>query len=229
MFAVILVAGRETRMGDLTLDTPKPMLELVGKPKLAHSIEQLPDAITDVVLVIGYLGNIISDHFGSTYAGKNIHYVKQTILNGTDGAIRVCEQVLKGQEKFLVLNGDDMYHKDDLQRMLKYPYALLAEYSYEAKAFALVSIDEEDNLESLIEKSDKHSEGLVNTGAYMLGQDYFKTTPVWGTETETWLPHTLLSMKDKYPARVVHATAWMPIGNPEQYESAKRNLTQFDT
>ena len=53
MQAVILAAGKGTRMRELTASTPKPMLCLLGRPMLAWKIEMLPEAIDEVILVVG--------------------------------------------------------------------------------------------------------------------------------------------------------------------------------
>ena len=54
MKAVILAAGEGIRMRPLTLTKPKPMLEVLGKPLLQHILEALPDAINEIIIVIGY-------------------------------------------------------------------------------------------------------------------------------------------------------------------------------
>lgn len=227
MYAVILAAGRGSRMKDLTNETSKVMLEIDGKPKLAYTIEQLPDEITDVIIVVGYKRETIIDFFGSTYADKVIHYAEQEVLNGTDGAVRAAQSLLVDQEKFLVLSGDDLFLKRDLQRMLRYSYAMLVHYSYDAKNFGIVYVDDNDHIDGLKEKSDKHSEGLIFTGACMLGQEYFQADPVEISETEYGLPHTLLSMYENHPARAVHTDAWLPVGTPDQLNIAIQHIKQF--
>jgi len=69
MQCVILVAGRGTRMGKLTDSCPKPMLPIKGKPKLVYTLENLPEEIDEVILVIGYLGEQIRNFFGDEYNG----------------------------------------------------------------------------------------------------------------------------------------------------------------
>jgi len=227
MYAVILAAGRGTRMGELSENMSKTMVPIAGKPKLAYTIDQLPEEVTDVVIVIGYLSNTIREYFGDIYKDKNIYYVEQAKLNGTDGALRVCEEVLQGQEKFLVLNGDDLYIKKDLERMLRYSWAVLAYYSYDAKKFGIIAVDENDNFEEIWEKSDKHSEGLIQCGAFMVGKEYFDSKPIAISDTEYGLPHTLLNLYEKHPMRVVHTDFWQPVGTPEQLKQAEKNIKEF--
>ena len=61
MKAVILAAGKGTRMGDLSLETPKPMLKVLGKTLLEHKLDSLPDVIDEVVITVGYLKDRIVD------------------------------------------------------------------------------------------------------------------------------------------------------------------------
>jgi hypothetical protein len=65
--AVILAAGKGTRMGDLTASLPKPMVQVEGKPVLEHIIEGLRDAakITELFIVTGWCGHVIRDYFGN--------------------------------------------------------------------------------------------------------------------------------------------------------------------
>jgi len=66
MKAVILAAGKGTRMGELTANLPKPMLQVDGKPVLEHIIEGLRDEakIHDLFIIIGWQGHVIRDYFG---------------------------------------------------------------------------------------------------------------------------------------------------------------------
>lgn len=227
MYAVILAGGKGTRMGDLTKETPKPLVKIQDKPIMQYTLDNLPSAITDVVIIVGYLGEQIKEYFGDTYEGKSIQYVAQGEQKGTDHALRTAEHILKEEERFLVLMGDDLYKPQDLQKLIRYPYSLLAYYSFAAKNFGLVGVDENDNFESIIEKSPNHSEGLVNAAAYVLGKEYFEKESVKLDDGEHALPHTLLAMYNEYPARVVHALDWQPVGNPDQLTEATERITEF--
>ena len=54
MKCVILAAGEGIRMRPLTLENPKPLLEIAGKPLIGHIVETLPSEIDELVLVVGY-------------------------------------------------------------------------------------------------------------------------------------------------------------------------------
>ncbi len=226
MYSVILAAGLGTRMGDLTRTCPKPMLTINGKPKLAYSIEALPDAVTDVVLVVGYLREQIIAYFGDHYAGRHIHYVEQETYNGTAGAVALCADVV-ASEKFLVTMGDDLYMKQDLTEMLTYDRALLAIHTREAAQFGLVDVNDDGILCGVIERPHDHEEGLVNTGAYVLDRAYFNTPMVQISDTEYGLPQTLVSMYPEHKTHIVEAQRWMAIGNPEDLSKAQTDIKQY--
>ena len=63
--AVLLAAGRGTRMRDLTNELPKPMIEVRGKPILHHIIEGLHHAgVAEVLIVVGYRADVVRSYFG---------------------------------------------------------------------------------------------------------------------------------------------------------------------
>src|SRR5438477_9843229 len=87
--AVLLAAGRGTRMRELTAELPKPMIEVRGKPVLQHIVEGLRDAgIRDYLIVIGYRADAVQDFFGdgSRY-NVSIQYATQTVQDGTGRVI----------------------------------------------------------------------------------------------------------------------------------------------
>lgn len=107
MKAMILAAGRGERLRPLTDATPKPMLNVRGRPLLAHQLDWLITAgISDVVINLHHLGKQIETHFGN---GKNlgirIRYSHEPELLETGGGIANALPLL-GRDPFLVMNGD---------------------------------------------------------------------------------------------------------------------------
>ncbi len=225
MQAVILAAGRGERMGKLTKNCPKPMLLIKNKPKLAWTLENLPKEISEVILVIGYLGEQIKNFFGEEYAGRKIKYVEQEKLNGSAGAVRLAQPLIQG--KFLVLMGDDLYLKSDLERMLKEDWAILVKEVQNAERFGLVSQDKNGYLTGVVERPHNQKEGLINTGAYVLQPEFFQAKLVPISETEYGLPQTLVSMYSKYKTKLIKATKWQPVGSPEDLKSAEKKIWEF--
>jgi NDP-sugar pyrophosphorylase family protein len=107
MQAVILAGGLGTRLRPLTYDIPKPMAPVNGKPFLQHELELLRNSgITDVVLCIGYLGDVIINYFGNGEKfGVKISYSEDGERPlGVAGAIKKAERLLG--DPFIVTYGD---------------------------------------------------------------------------------------------------------------------------
>ena len=98
MQAVIMAGGKGTRLRAITNDEiPKPMAPVAGKPILQWQIECLRDqGVTDVVLIVGHLGEKIQDFFGDGKAfGVDIRYIQETTPLGTAGALSLLPPLLK--------------------------------------------------------------------------------------------------------------------------------------
>ncbi len=106
MQAVILAGGLGTRLWPLTKTVPKPMVPVGDVPYLEHQLRLLrKQSITDIVLLIGYLGEQIEAHFGDgTDFGLSIRYSREESPLGTGGAIRESLPLLA--DSFLVIYGD---------------------------------------------------------------------------------------------------------------------------
>jgi NDP-sugar pyrophosphorylase family protein len=102
----ILVGGLGTRLGEHVRDVPKPILEVAGAPFLDHQLRLLAaHGASEVVLCVGYLGELIEREIGPARHGIAIAYSYDSPgLDGTLGAIRRALPLLG--ERFLVLYGD---------------------------------------------------------------------------------------------------------------------------
>lgn len=107
MKAIILAAGRGERMRPLTDNTPKPLLEVAGKPLIVHHIESLVAAgITDIVINHAYRGEQIVDALGSgNQFGATIEYSAESEPLETGGGVLRALPLL-GDQPFIVCNGD---------------------------------------------------------------------------------------------------------------------------
>ena len=100
-----MAGGRGTRIASVASDVPKPMIKICGKPILEHQIENLKACgLTEIILVIGYLGDKIREYFGAGEKfGVNIEYFIEDHPLGTAGALFKMPQLT---EDFLLLCGD---------------------------------------------------------------------------------------------------------------------------
>ena len=99
-----MAGGKGTRIASIKSDVPKPMIPIAGKPILEWQIENLKACgLTDITLVIGYLGNVIQGYFGDgSKFGVNIDYFVEDSPLGTAGALFKMNLT----EDFLLMCGD---------------------------------------------------------------------------------------------------------------------------
>lgn len=105
--AVLLAAGRGTRMRELSLEMPKPMIPVRGKPILAHITAGLAAAgITDFLIVVGYRADVVRDYFGEGSAhGFRVQYATQVTQDGTGRVVELARE-FAGGDPFVLSYGD---------------------------------------------------------------------------------------------------------------------------
>ncbi|MDD2708557.1 MAG: sugar phosphate nucleotidyltransferase [Verrucomicrobiae bacterium] len=116
--AVVLAAGRGTRMGSLTGDLPKPMIPVAGQPILERIVGALREAgIRQFLLVTGYRAEVIESHFGDGARwGVEISYFRQTVQDGTGRAVHLARE-FAGNDSFLLACGDILVASSTYQRL----------------------------------------------------------------------------------------------------------------
>jgi len=105
--AVLLAAGRGTRMKELTDALPKPMLPVKGSPILEHIIGGLRAAgIERVLIVVGYRADVVRGHFGDGGRhGVAVEYATQVVQDGTGRVVELAKD-FAGSEPFILSYGD---------------------------------------------------------------------------------------------------------------------------
>ncbi len=111
MQAVVLAAGEGTRMRPRTADKPKALVEVAGKPILTRCFETLVELGADELLVIiGYEGAQIRDHYGASFSGVPITYAWQDKQQGMAHALLQAEPHVEGD--FMCMDGDCVIQSD---------------------------------------------------------------------------------------------------------------------
>ncbi len=120
MKAVILAAGKGTRMRELTNELPKPMLRVQGKPVLEHIIAGILAAgIRDIFIVTGWRADVIENYFGDgkQFAAR-IAYGRQVVQDGTGKAPEAAKKFV-GDSPFLLTYGDILVPPETYARMIR--------------------------------------------------------------------------------------------------------------
>jgi len=117
--AVLLAAGRGTRMKELTNDLPKPMLEVRGKPILQHIVEGLRNAgVQRVLIIVGYRADVVRGHFGDgSNFGVAVEYTTQVVQDGTGRVVELAKE-FTGSDPFILSYGDILVEPINYRRLV---------------------------------------------------------------------------------------------------------------
>lgn len=175
---VILVGGLGTRLGDRTRLTPKPLLEVAGKPFLDHLIGNLARfGFERVLLLGGYRGEVLRDYCAAaaTEDGRSSRFgVALSCLiegepAGTGGALVQAGGAL--DERFLLLNGDSFFDINYLDLAAPLGDGTLARVALrrveDAARYGAVRLEGE-RIRAFAERPEQGGEGLINGGIYWM-------------------------------------------------------------
>ena len=165
--AVLLAAGRGTRMRELTADVPKPMIKVRGKPILLHIVEGLQSAgIKDFLIITGYHGESVREYFGDgTSFGLRISYATQVVQDGT-GRVVDLARTFVDESPFILSYGDILVDPANYKSIVTLP----------------------DELEAII--SVRRNEDVTKGGAVFLNEQFeltdLREKPKAGEPTSPW-------------------------------------------
>ncbi len=174
MKAVILAAGKSTRLHPLTVNRPKVLMPVANASLLEHNLQQLlaTKIITEAVIVVGFQSEQVMTRFGNKYGKIKLAYAFQTEQLGTGHALLQAEKHVSGEKRVLVLMGDDLYRSSDIKRCLKHDSSILAKKVQDIRSFGKI-IAAGGMLKGLVEKPDENGGGLANTACYVLPKEIF--------------------------------------------------------
>jgi mannose-1-phosphate guanylyltransferase len=236
--AILLVGGKGTRLRPLTVNTPKPMLEVAGVPFLSHQLARAKAAGVDrIVFATAYRPEVFEAYFGDGAAfGLELDYVTETEPLDTGGAIRNVADRLRSapDEPVLIFNGDilsgvDLVALVDAHRTRDADVTLhLTRVPREKlSAFGLVPTDAEDWVTAFREKP-QHAEDIVtdqiNAGCYVFRRSVIDGIPTGrrvSVERETF-PGLLAS--GAKVLGVVEQSYWRDLGTPQAFVQGSADL-----
>ncbi len=239
MKAVILAAGRGTRMRHLTENQPKPMID-VGKQSILESILlAIRDAgVRDFVVVTGYFANLIEDHFGDGAAfGMRIEYVRQAVQDGTGSALHLVRDAV-GDEDFFMSFGDIMTSLDNYPRMIRGfeetpgDMALSLKWVDDPSKGAAVYVDGMGRVSKIVEKPEPgtSTSHWNNAGLFVFTPVIFDYTAklTKSARGEYELTEAIGRMVDDgLVVRAIElAGVWGDMGTPEDVEAMTRLLAE---
>lgn len=228
MKAVLIAAGRGTRMRPLTDTRPKPMLPVGGRPLLAHVIEACAGAVDGVVVVTGYKGETIREYFGDSFAGLPIDYVRQRERLGTAHAIDRARDAI--DDEFLALNGDVLVGSDLVDRLAAADTPAMTVMPVEdPTAYGVVAV--EDGMAADIEEKPAHPpSNLANLGCYKFPNSVFSHIDELekSPRGEYEITDALMALiaAGQPPAIVEHDGRWLDVGRPWELLAANEAVLE---
>jgi UDP-N-acetylglucosamine diphosphorylase / glucose-1-phosphate thymidylyltransferase / UDP-N-acetylgalactosamine diphosphorylase / glucosamine-1-phosphate N-acetyltransferase / galactosamine-1-phosphate N-acetyltransferase len=224
MQAVILAAGRGSRLAPLTDTVPKPLLKISGKSAILHLLEALPEKITDIIIVTKYLENVIKETIGDVHNGRKITYVTQGDMSGTYAALLAARPYIT-TGSFLVMSADDILGKQYLEEMVKYPLSFGVHKKFlPGKEWLIIESDSEMNVRSMRKPTDeefKHMQFMA-TGTYVLDGSFWEYDPILLVTGEYGLPQTMRPMLLSKNVHMVEIEDYLQINTHEEFAYANQ-------
>jgi bifunctional UDP-N-acetylglucosamine pyrophosphorylase/glucosamine-1-phosphate N-acetyltransferase len=173
-----------------------------------------------VVVVVHYLAEQIEAYLRTQTRFPQWATVRQEQPRGTGDALRSCQAHLQS-DRFLVLNGDDLYGASDLAALARCPAGVLVQAVDEPRRFGIAFLRPDGSLEKLVEKPDLDGPQLANTGAYLFPRTVFDIELSLSARGEYEITDYVTALAARQPVHVVQASFWLPIGTVEVWRQAQ--------
>jgi dTDP-glucose pyrophosphorylase len=201
MKALVLAAGRGSRLGEETTESNKCMLRLFGKPLVQYSLENAVQAgVSEIVVVVGYRAENVINGFGIDFEGTRIQYVIQDDPRGLVHAIETAGPAIDGED-FMLLLADEILWRPHHAKMVKAfeehdlfgLCGVVRETNREEirKTYALIQDEASQRIHRLIEKPRRPPSDIRGTGNCIFRHeifDYVPLTPINQSRGEKELP-----------------------------------------
>ena len=180
MKAVILSAGKGTRLRPFTEIIPKPLLSIAGKPLLSYLLEALPFiGVTEVCLVVGHAKDKIAAYYGENKPPVSLSYLEQREQLGTAHALKFAKEFV-GTDPFVLIYGDVLISQDAWEKLFTVykeqdAEGLMALYRVENPGNLGIVKTQGNYVKEIIEKPEKFPKtALINAGVFILPPTIFK-------------------------------------------------------
>ncbi|KAK9889208.1 hypothetical protein WA026_004487 [Henosepilachna vigintioctopunctata] len=224
MRALILVGGYGTRLRPLTLSRPKPLVEFANKPILMHQIEALVEAgVTEVILAVSYRAEQMEQELTveATKLGIKIIFSHESEPLGTAGPLALAKKLLEDSDKpFFVLNSDiicDFPFKElaKFHEMKGREGTIVVTKVEEPSKYGVVVYDDNNYVESFVEKPQEFISNKINAGLYILNPAVLKRIELRPTSIEKEVFPGMA--KDKQLCAFELEGFWMDVGQPKDF------------
>ncbi len=221
---VILVGGKGSRLGEITKNFPKPMLDVNNKPFLLHLIEQIKYfGFKEVLLLAGHSANILDSYFDTkSFSDIKIKIIKEKIPLGTGGALINAYKHL--DDNFFLMNGDSIIDGNWLSIIENfnnnYDVSMALVKENDCSRYGSVNLDK-NTVISFTEKNKNSKKGFINGGVYCLNKKILSQYELKNLSFEQDILPTLV--KNKRVAGSEIKGFFIDIGTPESLEFANES------
>lgn len=227
--ALILAGGLGTRLGELTLETPKPILPVDGEPFMRYLLWNLArQGVRRAVLSTGYLAEKVEAVLGDgSDFGLELSYAVETEALGTGGAIRFAAEQLG--DRFYVLNGDTLFDANlpalnALAIDLAVPAAIAMRAVEDVSRYGRVLVDDAGRMTEYAEKS-ASGPGWISGGIYVLEKHLLERLPEGPCSVEKSLFPDMVS--ERKVAGMPSNGYFVDIGLPETLAAANEEVPKW--
>jgi len=229
--ALVLAAGEGTRLRPLTLDRPKPMLPVAGRPVLEHIVHWLrAHGITKIAINLHHKPQAITDYFGNgRHFGVQVIYSFEESLLGTAGAARKLKDFLQGT--FLVVYGDVLTNLNltTLLEFHRHKQGAITMALYRVdnpSACGLVGLDKNSRIIRFVEKPPPEEvfTNMANAGVLVVESGVLSHVPpnTFYDFGHNLLPDLLAKGVPLYGYPIPETAYLIDIGTPESYWRAQQ-------
>jgi bifunctional UDP-N-acetylglucosamine pyrophosphorylase/glucosamine-1-phosphate N-acetyltransferase len=218
--AVVLAAGLGLRLRPHTESTPKPLLPVQGRPILDWIVGALPRAVERVVVVVSYRAEQIERYLREQSHFRDWQTVRQETPRGTGDAFRTCQPLLRSN-RYLVLNGDDLFAAADLDRLVAHSAGLLVHPVDNPRQFGIAFTNPDGSLRVLVEKPPLEGRQLANVGVYLFPREVFDIELTLSPRGEYEITEYVTRLAARQPVHAVQAGFWVPISTVDAWRRAE--------
>lgn len=211
MQAVILAAGKGTRFLPLSEKKPKPLFSLFGKTIMEHNLDEMEGLVDEAIIIVGYKKEMVMEKLGEKYGSIKIKYIEDEKVEGTASSAKLALPYLK--DRFLLLNGDDFYSREDIRKAIDgFPSILVKEHE-NPSCFGVVEM-EEGCVKSIVEKPANPPSNLVNTALFCWPKEILNYRLERSERGEFETPDLIKKFIKEKKLNVCEASFWVPASYP---------------